>query len=252
MSFAVTKPVIRLRQLYRWLFGTVIVATLAITGLSTLMFVPTFSMQRALLLGPLLAAYLIRKGYTGFKAQRAVRQFRLEEQFLRQNLGPMQLRQCLFEKNHLWQRSLVLRGLKGILARPLPRLLRSQEKERRVRRQFNHTLSFFQLPAYNPDILFTLVLFAAWFILLGSQAPPGTWTPTYTAVTASAGAMFALELLQFILQRKLLARYDETEEALYNWTVSQRFEQTLRTIHHQLYTHRALYQAQPWFTSPDD
>ena len=242
MSFAVVKPVIQLRETYRRFMWIALTGGLLAAGLSSLLFYPSYSTQRAVLLGPLLLVYVLRKGYLWQRGRQAVRQLRLEEQFLRQGLEPAQLRQCLYGYDHLWSRSLTLQGLQSILDNPLPRLLRPQEKKKRIRTQYHRVLLPLRLPAFNLDLTLCLLFFGTWLFLVGPQ--------NLSLLSAAAPLlMLTVEGLQAVFQRRLHAAFDHAEQSLCHWTLAHRFDEMLSTMRNQLYIHRSLYQVRPWFTT---
>ena len=242
MSFTVVKPVIQLRETYRRLMWIALTGSLLTAGLSGLLFYPSYSTQRAALLGPLLLVYVLRKGYLWQRGRRAVRQLRLEEQFLRQGLEPAQLRQCLYGYDHLWSRSLTLQGLQSILASPLPRLLLPQEKKSRILAQYHRVLLPLHLPSFNVDLLLYALFSGIWLFLTGPQ--------NLSLLPAAALLlMLAVEGLQALLQRRLHAAFDHAEQSLCHWTLAHRFDDMLSTMRNQLYIHRSLYQVRPWFAT---
>ena len=222
--------------------GIALTGGLLATGLSSLLFYPSYSAQRAMMLGPLLLVYVLRKGYLWQRSRQAVRQLRLEEQFLRQGLEPAQLRQCLYGYDHLWSRSLTLQGLQSILASPLPRLLLPQEKKNRILTQYHRVLLPLRLPVLNVDLTLYLLFFGIWLFLVGPQN-------LSLLPTAAALLMLVAEGMQALFQSRLHTAFDHAEQSLCHWTLAHRFDDMLSTMRNQLYIHRSLYQVRPWFTT---
>lgn len=200
----------------------------------------------ALLVGLLLAAYGGRKLHRLVHARRSAQQLRLEEEFLRHGPPEAHLRQCLAQADHLWASSLILQGLRRILARPLPHLLTPEAKRQRLARSYGRAFESLRPPTFGPDLLLLIGAAAAWEM----SAPPDTAArPLLDPALAVACAALTLELVQAALSLRMRRLFEAFAEALGAWTLQEAFEEKLRTPE-KPYVHRLLYEASPWFTSP--
>lgn len=244
MSFDVIKPVLQVCRVHRYLqritFWTSVWAFVLLAAL----FHPAFESRPLLPVGGLLLIYGLRKTYLFFQTRRALRQSRLEVQFLRQRWEPRALQQCLYRTDHFWHQSLILRALRSILAHPLPAQLAEPEVKRRLQRSFRKALRPLRLPQLNLDGVLYLAALGTWLAL---HEPGQTSIWQYGLIAGATTLVGVLEALQAHRQWLLRSHNRAMRDALCQWVRAKRFHAALRTIEQPEYTHSILYQARPWF-----
>lgn len=175
---------------------------------------------------------------------RTLEQLRIDEIFLAQNLNIVQLRQCLQRQDHIWSRSLVLEGLRGVLAHPLPRLLMPEERAERLRIYFRRVFA----PVRPSRLHMEWVLPPAGFVLcLVSAGASALQHPVSLQIAVVLLATFmTLVVLQISSLQRIRVGYDSLERSLADWTLNARLSSVMLD-RHKLYAHSLLYEAQPWF-----
>lgn len=192
------------------------------------------------------AAYLLRKGYLLVQAQRAVRQLRLEAQFVAHAFEAEALRRCLCRDDHLWAKSRALHGLRALLT--------SSEQPThgitawRLRGQYHRAFRR-RLPAPALfDLLLALALLWSVAWVVGSHA--------FATLPAGWG-LFAMPLLllaegiHLLMRRRLRRQLARLAHALSRWTLRSGVVEALRgDASAQPYRHTLLYRAPAWFHAP--
>jgi hypothetical protein len=245
MSSNVLASAAHLRTAFRRLQSAAVVQGIAVMGLIPLVYYgPRLVSVRALLL-LLVAAYFVRKVIQYAWATRAMKQLRMETQFIRYSHDPQYLGRCVRYSDHLWTRSCVLIGLKGVLAGPTQDLVMTDEKRRRVGQHYLRVLKPVRPRRAHIDLGILLTI-----VFLLSLTPKIPFEPGLLVFQAGLVGLLlstTAEVLQSIIQRDLTLGFDGFIEALVTWTLSDRLQKEMRPQSAGSYTHRLLYQSYPWF-----
>lgn len=190
----------------------------------------------------LLTGLLVSKIWQFMRNDRALKQIRLEERFLRQPLDPDLLRRCLSRSEHVWDDSCTLRGLRAVLVKPLPRLMPQREKIEFVRRKY-HRVHQRLLPT-RAQLGVIVPLFVLAHIVSDSTLAA---RPSIAVVVVLALA--ALEVAQLRTTWLLHGRFRQYENALSRWTLSRPEFQNILAPPVKSYRHDLLYRAAPLFSA---
>lgn len=242
------QPLSSLRRTYsalRWLALLEMAAALCLFPLAM---AATRSYVAALLVLPLAGLYAWRWIRRFKELMHRLRQLRLEERFLSQNLDLLQLRQCLQRRDHLWTQSLILEGLRGVLAHPLPRLLMPEERAYRLRIYFRRSLAGIRPAVLNAEWILPMA-----GVVIGLPRAESNLiylSPLLLQLAVAFLTLFlVLVVLQFSSLRYLRKTYDKLELALADWTQEAKLSNVMFD-RRKLYAHTLLYEAQPWFHKP--
>ena len=240
MSRPIFAHLATLRYQIRRIEQATVLETVALV-LCTALLLTTSSMRwSSLVLLLVLAGYLRRKISQIARARQAVKQLRLEEQFVRHCPAPEHVLTCTRRPNHLWIRSLTLKGLKALLAHPPARRLPLEDQRRYIRHHYIRALT----PLWPPSILVDLLWFAAVGLLLLSFVPEAPLQTPSWGVLAGAGLLLVIlvaEIIQVVLQADLQGGFEHLATLLSDWTLSQPLEETL--LREKTYRHTALYRS---------
>lgn len=233
----------RLRASYRRLrYGAAAAlgagAVVLLVGLESL---PSAGPRVLLLFG--LFVYLGRKLHQFVWIRRAISQLRLEEQFTTLPFDAHLLHRCLRSEEHLWTRSYTFEGFRQLLRRASPEQLKAEQPREKVQRLYHRLLQPLRPTWASLDLSLTLLL--AW---LGAPVL-GLPDALFWSGLAAAPLLLLIEGLLFFEQRDLGQRLAALEETLSTWVLDALLECALQQ---RSYSHRRLYQAQPWFSTVSD
>ncbi len=238
MSHALSTHVVALRRQIRRLQRVVASGTLATLGASAALLTTPRAGWMSFVLLLALAGYLQRKVRQVIRAHRAVKQLRLEEQFVRHGPAPAEVLTCVRRRNHLWTQSLTLKALKELLS-PSPRVLNGDTR-RQVRRQYRRSFGALRPARVPVDLLWFCGLLGGWFVAVPEalfQQPP----PALLLGAALLLPVLLAEVLQAVLQADLRDGFDDFTALLSDWTMAREFEATLQAARRKHYRHTPLY-----------
>lgn len=231
-----------LRYQLRRIEQTTVLGTVALAPCAVILLITPGATWPSLALLLVLLGYLRRKIGRITRARKAIKQLRLEEQFVRYCPVPKHLLTCTRRPNHLWTHSLALKSLKTLLANPPTRRLPVEDKHDYVRRHYVrsfHSLSPSPIPV---DLLWFSALGLLWLWILPEtllQAP----SPD---VLTGAGLLLVIlvaEIIQVVLQADLRGGFEHLATLLSDWTLAEPLEETLHTVREQSYRHTSLYRS---------
>lgn len=230
-----------LRQHYRRLKSIGLLGTITALGLVPLaLYMPRPDWARYTLLS-LVCLYAGRKAVQFARARAALKQLSMEEHFLRYGCADGQVQKCIESDQHMWTRSCILKGLKGVMAHPITTDMVGDEKRNRVYRQFK--LSFQSLdPAHafvDAGLLFTVLIILSLAPSIGVDLRAILFQAGFLALAVAGVA----EASHIMIHRRLLETLRRFLTALTDWTIRQAFHAAVEAS----YSHRLLYFAQPWF-----
>lgn len=248
MSATVQPSIALLRRAFQRTKQTALLSSALALGLVPMLFLPAAPGWARLGTGLLLGLYWIAKSARHQQAHLAIKQLRMEAQFVQHHLTSFHLYLCLHERNHLWRPSLVLQSLEAILDDPLPSLLPDAEKQRRLAERYRRAFASLQPARFNLDLgAWALTVAAAAFTL---GAPPASFAGYLAAATALA--VLIAEAYQSRLTWQLHAGFNRLYTRLATWTFTENFEQLILGHDVKPYTHTLLYAVRPWFTGQPD
>lgn len=192
-----------------------------------------------------IGSYTARKIAQFLRNDRVLKQIRLEERFFRQQMdGPM-LGRCVRRSEHLWDDSLTLRGLRAVLARPIPRLFSETERSRQVQEKYHAVFRKLRPAIVTADLLLPIGGIM-WLAVRSLPLDPPVW------LSLAIAALVALTVLEIgriraaLLVRK---RFESYERALSLWTLGHADIPTLfNTPRRSGYRHELLYRADPVYS----
>lgn len=197
-----------------------------------------------ILLG-VISLYAARKIWQFVRNDRVVKQIRLEERFFRQQMDGSTLARCVRRSEHVWDDSRTLRGLRAILARPLPRLLSQSEKTHLVQQKYHRVFRSLRPAMVRLDILVPLAT-GAWLLRQSFPTDPPRWV---SLVIVAVAALALLELAEIKLSFNLRQRFASYERALSAWTLDRSDIASLFIKPRPGYRHDLLYRADPLYTA---
>lgn len=240
MSHRIFAHLATLRYQIRRIEQATVLGTVALASGTALLLTTSSTRWSSLVLLLVLAGYLRRKISQITRTRQAVKQLRLEEQFVRHCPAPEHMLTCTRRSNHLWTRSLTLKGLKALLAHPPARQLPLEDQRRYVRHHYIRAFT----PLGPPSILVDLLWFAALGLLLLWFVPEAPLQASSPGVLAGAGLLLVIlvaEIIQVVLQADLRGGFEHLATLLSDWTLAQPLE--LHTFREKTYRHTALYRA---------
>lgn len=196
------------------------------------------------LVGGAIALYAGRKIAQFVRTDRALKQIRLEERFFRQQMDGATLLRCIRRSEHLWDDSVTLRALRGMAARPLPRILSEEEKTRRLAQNFHAHMR----PLAPPLIRMSGLLPVIGLIWLLTDTPAGDPRAWFSLSIAGLLILIVLEVLQFRTARALKQLFGRFERGLGRWAIPhlERLEPGRPTAQ---YRHDLLYRDDPVYSA---
>ncbi len=247
MSHRICTHLAALRYQIRRIEQATVLGTLALVPCTVLLLTTSSTRWSSLVLLLVLAGYLWRKISQITRTRQAVKQLRLEEQFVRHCPAPEHVLTCIRRPTHLWRRSLTLKGLKALLAHPPARRLPLEDQRRYVRYHYIRAFT----PLWSRFILVDLLLLAAVGLLWLWFVPEALLQAPSLEVLAGAGLLLVIlvaEIIQVVLQADLRGGFEHLATLLSDWTLAQPLEEIL--LREKTYRHTALYRAKtPALTS---
>lgn len=231
-----------LRQHYRRLRSIGLLGSITALGLVPLaLYMPRPEWSRYTLLS-LVCLYAGRKAVQFLRARVALKQLSMEEHFLRYGCAAGRVQKCIETDEHLWTRSCILTGLKGVMAHPITTDMVGDEKRNRVYRQFKRSFSVLD-PAHaflDAGLLLAILILLSVVPSIGVDLRAILFQAGFLAL-AVAGVAEASHLM---IHRRLIETLPRFFTALTDWTIREAFHAAVEAS----YSHRLLYFAQPWFT----
>jgi hypothetical protein len=222
----------QVRRIQRAVLG----GLLALLACSVLLLTTAASSGGAVLLGLVLLGYAGHKGYHLYRLRQTMKQLRLEKQFLAHGPAPEEIVTCLRRSNHLWTKSLTLKGLNVLFTHPPHGPARPERLAAQYRRCFQRIF-----PARLPiDLLcFTAVL------LLWLWSAPGLFQqPTSATFVVGIGLLLLLlvaETIQAVLHGDLRDGLTQFTTLLSGWTLDQHLDEVFQEARQKPYRHTAVY-----------
>ena len=245
MISAVLSSSILLSRTFRRFRLLALLQSAVIVGvLPFLLYAPRLEWVRIILV-LLLFVYLICKSYQFVRAHQAIKQMRLEQQFMLYSHHPEQLYRCLQNPDHLWNRSCILTGLKSITSRPLPVLLRAEEKKRRAHQQFDSVFNKLRPSVLIIDSILLLLIMGG--LVSHPLIPISLVTLMFQAGLLAIGIAFISEIGCLILRQKALLILERFEDALTEWTLETQYSEIILQSIAKPYRHKLLYSSRAWF-----
>ena len=240
MSRRIVAHLAALRHQIRRIEQATIVGTVALVPCAAILMMTSGMHWSSLVLLLVLVGYLRRKVGQIVRARRAVKQLRLEEQFVRHRPAPKHVLTCTRRPNHLWAQSLTLKGLKALFANPPARRLPVEDKQRYIRRHY--------IRSFNPLWPSRIPVDLLWFSALGLfwlwVVPEALLQAPSSGVLAGVGLLLVIlgaEALQIVLQADLRGGFEHLATLLSDWTLAQPF--TLHMVREKPYRHTSLYRS---------
>lgn len=197
----------------------------------------------------LVMLFLVRKLHQERWARRAIKQLRLEEQFIQHGPLPEEVLTCVRRRHHLWTQSLTLRSLENLLAAPPSALLRPSVREAKAGAAFRKGFKAIR-PARLPlDVLLFMMLTAFWLFAV----------PEALLATPSAGVLLgvlawvpalAAEIILLVLLSDLRGGFATLTHHLGAWTLARQFDALVEAAQEHTYRHTRVYHARHLVRSP--
>jgi len=231
-----------LRHQIRCIEQATVLGTVALVPCAAILMMTSGMQGSSLVLMLVLVGYLQRKIGQVVRARRAVKQLRLEEQFVRHLPAPTQVLTCMHRPDHLWAHSLTLKALKALFANPPVPRLSVEDKPRFVRRHYIRSFT----PLWPSRIPVDLLWFSALGLFWLWVVPEALLQAPSSDVLASAGLLLIIlgaEALQIVLQADLRGGLEHLATLLSDWTLAQDFP--LDMVREKPYRHTSLYRSPP-------
>lgn len=242
MSRPLFAHVAAMRHQIRRIRRTTVLGTVAMLPCAALLLATTPANWLILPLVLALAGYLQRKVRRVFWARRALKQLRLEEQFLRHSPKTAHVLTCLRRYNHLWTQSLTLKSLKALAKdRPSPALPTSTKQ---AHIYWHFTRSFKPLrPAHLPaDLVWFIAVGLLWLWFVPEAVLSIMPAPVFAGL-ALLLLILTAEVIQFILSADLRDSFIPFATLLSAWTLTHDYETAFETVDEKPYRHTALYRS---------
>jgi hypothetical protein len=194
----------------------------------------------------LVCLYAGRKVVQFLRSRAALRQFSMEEHFLRYGSSAGRVQKCIESDSHLWTRSCILGGLKGLMHHPITTDMIGDEKRDRVYRQFHRAFRKLE-PAHaylDSGLLLSLIVLVIAIPSIGINLRAILFQAGFLALAVAAIA----EISHLIIRRRLF----ETMRRFYGTLTEWAIREALHAAVTASYSHRRLYFAPPWFADSSD
>lgn len=209
---------------------------LALLACAVLLLTTAASGGGAVLLGLVLLGYAGHKGYRLYGIQQTIKQLRLEKQFLEHGPSPEEMVTCLRRTNHLWTKSLTLKGLNALFTHPPHGPARPERLAAQYRRCFQRIF-----PARLPlDLLF----FTAALLLWLWSASDLLQQPMSAVLVVGIGLLLLLlvaETIQAVLHGDLRDGLTQFTTLLSRWTLEQHLDEVFEEARQKPYRHTTVY-----------
>lgn len=194
----------------------------------------------------LVCFYAGRKVIQFFRSRAALKQLSMEEHFLRYGASAGHVQKCVQTDDHLWTRSCILGGLKGLMHHPITTDLIGDEKRNRVYRQFHRAFRQLEPARAYLDVALLLSI----LVLLSTVPSIGV---DFRAIMFLAGFLALAvagiaEISHLLVHRKLFETLQRLYGALTEWAIRETFHAAVTVS----YSHRLLYFAPPWFAEREN
>lgn len=230
-----------LRQHFRRIRSIGLLGSVTALGLVPLtLYMPRPDWAKYTLLS-LVCLYAGRKVIQFLKSRSALRQLSMEEHFLRYGVSAGHVQKCVHTDDHLWTRSCILGGLKGLMHHPITTDLIGDEKRNRVYRQFHSAFRDIEPARAYFDIGLLTTIFALLIAVpsIGINLRAIMFQAGFLALAVAAVA----EASHLMIHRKLFETMQRLYSALTEWAIREAFHAAVSVS----YSHRLLYFAPPWF-----
>ena len=235
-----------LRQHYRRLRSVGLLGSITALGLVPLaLYMPRPEWARYALLA-LVCLYAGRKAVQFVHARTALKQLSMEEQFLRYGCAAGQVEKCIETDEHLWTRSCILAGLKGVLAHPFTSDMVGDEKRNRVYRQFKRSCRTLD-PSHaflDAGLLLAALVLLSVVPSIDIDLRAILFQAGFLAFTVAGVA----EASHLMIHRRLVETLPRFLTALTDWTIREAFHSPVESS----FSHHLLYFAPPWFVKRSD
>jgi len=218
----------------------------AVAGLLPfLLYAPRIEWVR-LTLVVLLFVYVVCKARQCIQARTAIKQMRLEQQFVLYSYDMEQLYACIRSADHLWKQSCILTGLRSNIDQPRPPFLQEAEKRQRVHDYFIRAFKKLHPRRFNFDPILL-------FLIAGGLINHGFVLLSWTSIIVQVGLLALVivvvtEIICSVFNQKLLLTFRHFEDALTQWTLESIYD-AIAPPDYRPYRHRLLYSARAWFTN---
>ena len=220
----------------------------AVTALGLIplsLYMPRWDWARYTLLS-LVCLYAGRKVVQFLRSRAALKQLSMEEHFLRYVSSAGRVQKCIENDTHLWTRSCILGGLKGVMHHPITTDMIGDEKRDRVYRQFHRAFRQLEPSHAYGDVVLLLSLFA-----LLSTVP--SIEVNLSAIMFQAGFLALAvagftEFSHLMIRRRLIETMRRFYGTLTEWAIREALHAEVTAS----YSHRLLYFAPPWFADSSD
>lgn len=211
---------------------------LALLVCSVLLLTTAASGGQIALLGIVLLGYVGHKLYHLYWTRWAIRQLRLEAQFLLHGPTPEELATCLRRTTHLWTKSLTFKGLKTLTTHPL----RKHDAPQRLTAQFRRCFQ----RAFPARLPLNLLAFATVLFVWMWAAWPLFAQPLSASLLVS-GALLLILLVAEVIQAVLCADLRDGVKALMEmlsaWTFDQDLDGVFQEASQKSYRHTSHYRS---------
>ena len=196
----------------------------------------------SIVLALILMGYTHRKLRQVFWARRTVKQLRLEEQFVRHGPTPEQVLPCTRRYDHLWTRSLTLKGLKMMIERSSGSSLPAETSNSPIDAHFTGAFKTLR-PSPWPGALIWFAALALGWLWLVPDALLQDMPPHVFAGLALLLLILVAEVVQQILRADLRDGLDHFLTLLGAWIQTRAFDTAFGTLREKPYRHTALYRS---------
>lgn len=187
----------------------------------------------------MLALYLAHKGYVYVRASSLKRKLRLEALFVAHSPAPSRLRRCWQRRDHLWQNSLTLQGLRAISQRRSSSALDCTVAED-VAASFDRSLAPLRLPRFNVGLVLVVGV-----VLTGLSTASPDAPLLFAGISLLIGLAAAADVHLAVVHHRQHQHFAAYLEALVLWALEEQAE--LLTPPARPYQHVILYRAPRWF-----
>ena len=196
----------------------------------------------ALVLALILIGYTHRKLRQVFWARRAVKQLRLEEQFLRHGPTPEQVLTCTRRYDHLWTQSLTLKGLKTLFERPQGASLPGSTPQNPLDDPYTRAFKTLRPSPWPGALIWFAALSLGWLWVVPDALLHDMPPLIFTGLTLLLLILVA-EVVQQILCADLSDGFDHFLTLLNAWAHTHAFDTAFDTVREKPYRHTALYRS---------
>lgn len=246
MSRPLFAHIAALRRQIRRIQGAALFGAVAMLPCAVILLTTAEAGWLPLVLLLVLGGYLQRKVRRVLWARHAVKQLRLEEQFVRHGPAPEDVLTCMRRYNHLWTQSLTLKGLKGLRKNHPAASLPAPARQARVGQHYTQAFESLRPSRVPADLIWLAAVGLLW-LWFAPEALLQTMTPPVFVGLALLLVILVAEAVQAILCADVRDGIAHVADLLSTWTLTPAFE-TLFAVHAKPYRHTALYRS--WMVPP--